>query len=59
MGVIGGNCKLELEFSIIVEDGKIGYDVFMVVMSYVYSGKMEFWLIGIVCYDFICVYIIC
>ncbi|XP_024403980.1 BTB/POZ domain and ankyrin repeat-containing protein NPR1 [Physcomitrium patens] len=59
MGVTGGNRKLELEFSTIVEDGKIGYDAFMAVMSYVYSGKMELWLTGIACYDSTCVHITC
>lgn len=60
VGIVwNGKLKLELEFNIIIDKGKIGYEVFRVVMGYVYGGKMEFWLVVIVCYDFFCVYLIC
>lgn len=46
----GFNNKFEVEFGSIVMDGKLGFEVFMVVMGYVYGGKMDFWFVIVVCF---------
>ena len=54
-----GGSKLELELSSVVPDGKIGYEAFVDVMSYVYGGKMESWPAVVPCYDSSCSHLTC
>lgn len=56
----GKGKKLELELnSIVVKDGKIGFEAFTAVMGYVYGGRMEPWPVNVACYHSSCEHLTC